>query len=252
MYDDIETKASYRHLQEIVSKLEKPACIIGGWAVFFTVNEIFEKETGRTYLGSRDIDVGFETAQAFKETGELLEKMGFRFLKFRYFKSIHKETGKELSPEEEKKLLIYEISKMWVDPFVPVSDEGIVKELGFSPLDEPLLKHVFSSKENRTELFDGKLLLPVPWILLGTKLNCLPGRDKRDKVIKDICDITALCLFAPGEMDEHISKAKEVADKSKLGKLKVAFSDERIKASAEVLGLDEAVVRGVAEKIVGS
>jgi hypothetical protein len=33
--------------------------LLGGWAVYYIVNENFQKATGRTYIGSRDIDLGF-------------------------------------------------------------------------------------------------------------------------------------------------------------------------------------------------
>jgi hypothetical protein len=34
-------------------------CLLGGWAVFLNVDEDFLRTTGRSYVGSRDIDIGF-------------------------------------------------------------------------------------------------------------------------------------------------------------------------------------------------
>jgi hypothetical protein len=59
LYEEFETDTSFRYLKEIVKIFEKTVCIIGGWAVYFTVNEHFKKEHGRNYLGSRDIDLVF-------------------------------------------------------------------------------------------------------------------------------------------------------------------------------------------------
>src|SRR3989344_4069686 len=59
MYKEFETKTSYKYLQEVIKALQEPICILGGWAVFFHVNEKFQKAQGRPYLGSRDIDLGF-------------------------------------------------------------------------------------------------------------------------------------------------------------------------------------------------
>jgi len=59
MYPEFETRTSYKYLQKVISALEEPICIIGGWAVFFHVNKSFQKAQGRPYLGSRDIDLGF-------------------------------------------------------------------------------------------------------------------------------------------------------------------------------------------------
>jgi hypothetical protein len=59
LYSDFETETSYVYLHKIVSILNEPICILGGWAVYFTVNTAFQKDQGRNYLGSRDIDLGF-------------------------------------------------------------------------------------------------------------------------------------------------------------------------------------------------
>ncbi len=249
MYDDIETGASHDYLKELVQLLKKPACLIGGWAVYYSVNERFEKRQGRPYLGSRDIDIGFDSAASLKQAGEILEKRGFRFLRFRYYKSIDRETGRELTADEERRLPMFQMVKIWVDPFVPRSDAKVEKELGFHPLDEPLLEHVFSGKARR--IFSGRLMIPAPEVLLATKLKALPGRDRQDKVIKDLCDITALCLFAPGRMEELIGKAKRLADRARLSKLRTALSDGSVKASADILGLDEAVIQDLMDQIAG-
>lgn len=66
MYKDIETETSYKYLKLVISKLEEPVCILGGWAVFFTVNENYQNQASRVYIGSRDIDVGFRNAESFK------------------------------------------------------------------------------------------------------------------------------------------------------------------------------------------
>ena len=59
MYKEFETRTSYKYLKEVISALEEPICILGGWAVYFHVNMNFQKSQGRPYIGSRDIDVGF-------------------------------------------------------------------------------------------------------------------------------------------------------------------------------------------------
>ena len=59
LYSIFETETSFTYLQEIVKILKEPICILGGWAVYFTVNNAFKEDQGRNYLGSRDIDLGF-------------------------------------------------------------------------------------------------------------------------------------------------------------------------------------------------
>ena len=59
LYSNFETETSYSYLQKIIKTIDEPICILGGWAVYFTVNKTFQKDQGRNYLGSRDIDLGY-------------------------------------------------------------------------------------------------------------------------------------------------------------------------------------------------
>ena len=44
MYKDVETETSYKYLKTVLSELKEPICILGGWAVFFTVNKNYQKQ----------------------------------------------------------------------------------------------------------------------------------------------------------------------------------------------------------------
>ncbi|MGI0015954.1 MAG: hypothetical protein ACREBU_21245, partial [Nitrososphaera sp.] len=59
MYSESQTDFSRVYLKQILGSVSQPCCLIGGWSVYFTVNEAFERATGRQYVGSRDIDIGF-------------------------------------------------------------------------------------------------------------------------------------------------------------------------------------------------
>ncbi len=59
LYPNYETEISFKYLKEVVSILDDPICILGGWAVYFTVNERIKADIGIGYLGSKDIDLGF-------------------------------------------------------------------------------------------------------------------------------------------------------------------------------------------------
>ena len=74
-YQPSETKTSQKQLQNIFKQLNAPLCLLGGWAVYYVVNESFEKATGRTYIGSRDIDLGFHINKDWNQ--EQLEKSEF-------------------------------------------------------------------------------------------------------------------------------------------------------------------------------
>jgi len=254
MYKNIEIETSYNYLKIILSKLNEPICILGGWAVFFTVNKNFQRNTGRIYLGSRDIDLGFDTVESFKEAANIFEnELKFELISFRYFKNIHAETGKELSEEEAKKLPAHMMFPMYVDPIISRTSKEISSKLGFSLIDEPLLRLVFKNKENRTELkeFSRKLWLPSPGILLATKFNAIVNRDKSHKVIKDACDIVALCLFSELNINKLINDAIAIASKDNLRKFKSILGKEEVTSCANLLGLEKSTTEEVFGKIDG-
>ncbi|HUV79856.1 MAG TPA: hypothetical protein VMW40_03385 [Candidatus Bathyarchaeia archaeon] len=125
LYEDYETETSFRYLKEIVAILEKPVCIIGGGAVYFTVNEHFKKEHGRNYLGSRDVDVGFYIDKDLDkeelkttEFGRALARLsecGFQPLGFRFYKDINIDTGEDLTLEQSRETPIHNIFKIYID-----------------------------------------------------------------------------------------------------------------------------------------
>ena len=90
---------------------------IGGWATYQIVNKNFEKTTGRRYIGSRDIDIGFHIDKNWSEKQlkksefcaaiKQIENMGFRSVSFRLVKDFNLETGRELTPTESSKLPQY-------------------------------------------------------------------------------------------------------------------------------------------------
>ncbi len=208
MYSDIETQTSYEYLEKVVSILQEPICLLGGWAIYLTVNDKYKEIIGMPYLGSRDIDLGFHLNKnsGKKEMRESsfglalkeLEEDGFEPISFRLAKYLDRETGRALSKEEYSKKDPFELINMYVDLIVDNIPGGFKETFKMNPIDETLLEHVFEKPENHIHLteFKKKLILPNPTLLLSTKLKSLPNRDKEDKKKKDICDIVALLLYA--------------------------------------------------------
>jgi hypothetical protein len=62
-------------MQAIFSQLKIQTCLLGGWAVYYLVNQSFQKATGRSYIGSRDIDLGFHINMDWNQ--EQLQKLEF-------------------------------------------------------------------------------------------------------------------------------------------------------------------------------
>jgi hypothetical protein len=215
MYQPYEIEISQKQVRDVISKLREPICLLGGWAVYLTLTENFKRENGRDYLGSRDIDLGFHIEKDWSgyelENSTIataintLNEMNFESLSFRFFKQFHKDTKQELTGEELRKTPSYDIFYLFVDPIVDHIHSGIREIFGFVPIDEPLLEHVFLGKKYRTiDLSGRKILLPLPHILLATKIKSVTRRDKEHKRIKDIADIYGLSWYS----DENITKLK--------------------------------------------
>ena len=103
MYDENEVAISRRYLKEVIATINEPIVIVGGWAVFFLVNDAYKETTGREYIGSRDIDLGFtlpsvglKDSTFIKAIKKLEEDLDFKPLSFRLYKEMHMETGENL------------------------------------------------------------------------------------------------------------------------------------------------------------
>ncbi|MBI2147392.1 hypothetical protein HYU19_02835, partial [Candidatus Woesearchaeota archaeon] len=184
MYPEFETRTSYRYLKQVISALEEPICILGGWAVFLHVNKNFQKAQGRPYLGRRDIDLGFHldknaTVEQMKGSAlsksldTLQYKLNFKSVSFRLLKEVHTETEEEIG--EGKIIPAHFIFQMYIDVLVDNIPEKFRDVFHFQPADEQLLRFAFEDEKYREELkeFDKRLWLPKPELLLATKLNAL-------------------------------------------------------------------------------
>jgi hypothetical protein len=258
LYQEFETDISFRYLEKIVAILERPICIIGGWAVYFTVNEHFKKEHGRNYLGSKDIDLGFYIDKNLDKTElkntdfgrsmAILEELGFQPLGFRLYKDINVDTGEDLTPEQSRKTLSHNIFKIYVDPIVSDIPLAFKEIFGFTPIDEPLISLVFQDENNRIELteFNKLLWLPKPEILLATKVKCAPTRTKDEKLIKDICDIYALSWHSGKKFDKIKDGTHSILDFND-PKLHIFQAGEVFEKAGNAMGIDADVVKTVIE-----
>lgn len=260
LYQTVETKTSQKQMQVIFNKLKSQTCLLGGWAVYYLVNHNFENVTGRTYIGSRDIDLGFhinvewnkeqlqnsEFATAIKTA----ENMDFRSVSFRLVKDFDLDTGKELSPKESAKLPLYQIFQLYIDPIVDCIHPEIKSLLGFVPIDEPLLSLVFQEKMCKTpQLFGKEVLIPEPSVMLAMKLNSAPRRDKEHKLIKDIADIYALLWHSDTKLSQLKEQLFTITIKEKVRKTVHKFSDEDISKAAATLGIDSQEISRVLKEI---
>ncbi|MCY4490938.1 MAG: hypothetical protein OXC46_05665 [Thaumarchaeota archaeon] len=113
LYENYETDIPKNNLVKVFSKVTKPLCLLGGWAVYLTVNEAFKKDKGRSYHGSKDIDLGFHFSKnesqeslinsAFNQSIKALEKIGFYSIDFRLVQQYHRETQCVLTEKQARK-----------------------------------------------------------------------------------------------------------------------------------------------------
>ena len=255
MYQEFETKTSYKYLKQVLSALEEPICILGGWVVFLHVNKNFQKSQGRPYLGSRDIDLGFhldksatreqmKNSAIAKSLNVLQNKLKFKSISFRLLKEIHTETEEEIS--EGKIIPSHFIFPLYVDVLVDNIPAKFKEVFHFQPADEPLLNFVFENAEHREELkeFNRKLWLPKPELLLATKLSALTNRTKEHKKIKDLCDMFALLWYSKEKTSELSNKVTQFIPKQKVNKIiKTITQEEYQKASTQVNHTPEEIKR---------
>ena len=260
LYQPTETKTSQEQMQAIFTQLKSQACLVGGWAVHYLVNQNFEKATGRTYIGSRDIDLGFHIKKEWNKDQlknsefatiiKTAENMGFKSVSFRLFKDFDIDTGKELTPEESAKLPMYQIFQLYIDPIVDYIHPEIKKLLGFVPIDEPLLSLVFQEKMHKTQqLFGKSVLIPEPHVMLAMKINSAPRRDKENKLIKDIADIYALLWYSDIKLSQLKEQLFAITPREKVRKTVQNFSNEDTSKVAATLGIDSQEISRVLKEI---
>ena len=246
MYAEFETRTSYQYLHKVISALQEPICILGGWAVFLHVNKNFQKAQGRPYLGSRDIDLGFhfdknatvqqmENSPLAKSMDLLQKELKFKPLSFRLLKEIHTETEEEIA--DGQIIPAHFVFPMYIDLLVDYIPQKFKEVFHFHPADEPLLRFVFENSEHREELeqFNKKLWLPKPELLLATKINALKHRDKEHKKVKDICDIFALLWYSkekPLDLKKKITQFVPI--KNIIGSLSTIDKTDYQRASLQV------------------
>lgn len=255
MYEETEIDISRKYLAEVIASIDEPIVVLGGWAVRFLVNERYQENTGREYLGSRDIDLGFQISgtdmedTAFAKALRKLEQdLGFKPVSFRLFKEIHSETGKELSTEEARNLPPYLIFPMYVDLIVDTITPEFKEHFRFTPIDEPLVVPIFADEENRVERkeFGKTIWLPTTELMLAMKMKSHPNRDKDNKKVKDMCDIGALLLF--GSLPEGNEWLEKYLQQDQIETFKKALTPQDIEQAARIIGIDQATIEGVLAK----
>jgi len=247
LYENYETDISKNNLVTVFSKVTAPLCLLGGWAVYLTVNVNYKNDKGRDY--HKDIDLGFHFSKneskeslinsAFNQSIKALEDIGFYSVSFRLVQHYHRETQKVLTPEEAKKVPLYDLFDLYVDPMVDNIPDNIHDVLGVTPADEKLLGLVFEKGAFiEIEEFGVKIRLPTPEVLLATKLISLPRRTKDHKKWKDIADIYALMWYSGIKLEKMKSGVLKLLSQKDVEKSFSKIEDSDYQTASEAIGVE--------------
>jgi hypothetical protein len=253
MYPKAETEISRRYLLSILEELRTRYCLIGGWAVYYLVNGRYRDTHMREYLGSRDIDLGFPDVEGLRDADNVLTgKMGFEQLSFRYVKYLNYDTGEEMVQEDARNVPLHMLVELFVDAMIPGQAGEARDVVGFEPPDEPILTRVFTDVNNITNvnIAGRNVNVPEPELLLAMKLNSVGNRAKDHKRMKDLCDITALCLFTEKGLDEIIGGGLAHADPEKLLRFESTLDDDVYLQVSELTGIPGETVGVLFERLL--
>lgn len=248
LYQNYEVELSQSQLSKILSTLDGPVCLLGGWAVYITVNKNFVVSQGRNFMGSRDIDFGFHIdlswtdvdlkESLFAKAVNRIVDVGFEAVSFRFVKYFHTETRKELSTEEARRTTQAFIFNMYIDPLVDRVHPNSKNVFGFVPIDEPLLSEVFDGKKSvLVDEFGSTIMIPEPAVLLAMKLNSVSNRDKEHKRIKDIADIYGLVWYSDEEISAIRMQLYSMVNKDRVSSIISSFRDDEYDSVARNLGV---------------
>lgn len=188
MYDPLETEISGHELIRLLTACENrgiPACVIGGWAAYYYVNEEYRKAFGKDYMGSRDIDLFFDPSKE-EEFAKAVEELGFEKngLRFRYEKIYNREQKKFVKSNDAKSEGIYNLIYIFLDVFSNKETTKIQSWHDLAPLES--VKFYRAGEVNLADIDT----------LIALKSHAIFARDKADKENKDACDLYALLNYS--------------------------------------------------------
>ena len=189
--------------------MPEPLVLLGGWGVYFLVNESFKEIHGSSYLGSRDVDIGFHIDPSmsvdelkrspFSLALDIIEEIGYMPMgTSRYYKIVHSSSGRWLDEKEACKYPSFDLFHLYLDPIVDNLHPAHGDVFKIKPIDDPILALAFNKNRFTTFILDEhRILVPDPCVMVAMKLASFPGRQKDDKRVKDACDLYALLWHSP-------------------------------------------------------
>jgi len=245
-----------KNLKNLADLIDFPICVCGGWAVYYTINEIFKKKKNREYIGSQDIDIGFslkpmltkselESTNLFKII-KILETNGYKPEGFRYKRDVNfKEIGIEEEIEKDKTFTLY------VDILVnsyPPSLNDLYPNYFF---EVPLIEQVYNNTKNQVEISSiNNLVIPTREIIIAMKIHSLPTRgDVQHKMVKDLCDLYGLLWYSEESLKEIIRKTLKFLEEKSLILLRNKVNSKLMQECELILGEPKGSVNTVLNEL---
>lgn len=257
-----ETDISRRSLSAVVGAASEPACLLGGWAVHATVDSRHRLATGREYIGSADIGLGFhfeggEDAEAVRgsalaRTVRSLEGIGYEGAGHHMVKHYDWDTRRPLTEEEASRTPSHNMLSMYVDLMVDNVPPGARDALGFAPAVEKMIGHALvGGLSDEIDGFGAHILLPRPEVLLATRISSVRLRPEGRRKWKDVADMYALARHSGVEIGGLRAAVLGLVPRGMPSKALGAIGDEDYGRAADALGADAGHVRAVLEGFLG-
>ncbi len=202
MYDPLETDLSLEELKKLFLEIKESgvnAGLLGGWATHFYVNETYRRAFGREYMGSRDIDLFFESGFDSRMSA-IIRKLGFEKngLPFRYERIYDRERHEFVSSKAAMGRQYFNLVYIFLDMFSDRETTDVGTWWNLEALKRAKVVNV------------GEIALVDFNTLVALKCTALFARDKADKENKDACDIYALLFYSDNEYEPTLYLKKAI------------------------------------------
>ena len=262
LYERHEAEISQRNLSAVLSEASEPVCLLGGWAVHAAVNSEYRLATGRDYIGSRDICLGFhfeggEDAEAVRSsalagTVRSLGRIGYEGAGFRMVRHYGRDSRRPLTKEEASSIPLHGMFAMYVDLMVDNVPPGAGDALGFVPAAERMIAHaIVGGRSDEIDEFGARVLLPRPEVLLGAKILSMPRRPDGRRRWKDVADMYALVWHSSTKIGELRPAVAGLVPQGRLSKALGAITGGDYGEAAGALEADAIHVKAVLEGFLG-
>lgn len=260
------TSLSEQELQTVFQAASPPVCLLGGWAVHLHVNPGFQREHGRSYIGSRDIDIGVHVNPDWSNNGfsekpisqsiKGIQGLGYTKSRFGFVQNFLRDTQERISEEEARDYGMHEVFQVYIDVIPDTTKLEIFREeFGFKPPSEPLLQPVFSDGigESLNEYVswtapENTFIVPSE-LLAAMKIRSLPDRDKSHKRVKDVADLHALLWYVK-DYNQTKTEALEYVSESNMEQLEVAVDDTVFENAAQLLQIDQQLIKQSIQRLL--